>query len=42
MVAESELALAALVALRDGDKEAAEILPQLLRRVRPSLVRSIS
>ena len=37
-LAESELALAALGALRAGDKEAAGIL---LRRVRPTLVRSI-
>ena len=40
-IAESELALAALGALRAGDKDAAEILRRLLRRVRPTLVRSI-
>jgi hypothetical protein len=40
-IAESELALAALGALRAGDKEATEILRQLLRRVRPTLVRRI-
>ena len=38
-LAESELALAALGALRAGDKEAAGILRRLLRRVRPTLVR---
>ena len=40
-IAESELALAALGALRAGDKDAAEILRRLLRRVQPTLVRSI-
>ena len=40
-IAESELALAALCALRAGDKEAAEILRRLLRRVRPTLVRGL-
>ena len=40
-IAESESALAALGALRAGDKEAAEILRRLLRRVQPTLVRSI-
>ena len=39
-IAESELALAALGALRAGDKEAAGILRRLLRRVQPTLVRS--
>jgi hypothetical protein len=38
-LAESELALAALGALRGGDKEGAEILRRLLRRVRPPLIR---
>jgi hypothetical protein len=41
-IAESQLALAALGALRVGDKSAAEILRGLLRRVQPTLVRSIS
>jgi hypothetical protein len=40
-VAESQLALAALGALRAGDKEVAEILRRLLRRVRPRRVRRI-
>ena len=40
-IAESALALAALGALRAGDKDAAEILRRLLRRVRPTLVRGI-
>ena len=40
-IAESELALAALGALRADHKDAAEILRRLLRRVRPTLVRSI-
>ena len=40
-IAESELALAALGALRAGDKDGAEILRRLLRRVQPTLVRSI-
>jgi hypothetical protein len=40
-IAESELALAALGALRAGHNDAAEILRRLLRRVRPTLVRSI-
>jgi hypothetical protein len=40
-IAESQLALAALGALRAGDKSAAEILRRVLRRVRPTLVRSI-
>jgi hypothetical protein len=38
-IAESQLALAALGALRAGDKSGAEILRGLLRRVRPTLVR---
>ena len=40
-IAESELALAALGALRAGDKEAAGILRRLLRRVQPTVVRRI-
>ena len=40
-LAESDLALAALGALRAGDIEAAGILRRLLRRVRPTPVRSI-
>ena len=40
-IAESELALAALGALRAGDEEAAGILRRLLRRVQPTLVRRI-
>ena len=35
---ESQLALAALEALRDGDREGGEILRRLLRRMRPTLV----
>ena len=38
-LAESQLALAALGALRSGDKTAAEILRRLLRRCRPRVVR---
>jgi hypothetical protein len=41
-LAESELALAALGALRGGDPEAIEILRRLLRRARPTLGRRIS
>jgi hypothetical protein len=40
-IAESELALAALGALRAGDKEAVGILRRLLRRVQPTVVRRI-
>jgi hypothetical protein len=40
-LAESQLALAALGALRAGDKDAVGILQRLLRRVRPTLVRQI-
>jgi len=40
-LAESELALAALGALRSDDMSAAEILRRLLRRVAPVLVRSL-
>ena len=40
-IAESELALAGLGALRAGDKDAAEILRRLLRRVQPTLVRHL-
>ena len=38
-IAESEFALAALGALRAGDKDAGGVLRQLLRRARPVLVR---
>lgn len=37
-IAESELALAALGALRAGDTSAAEILRRQLRRVQPTLI----
>jgi hypothetical protein len=37
-VAESQLALAALGALRGGQHDAADMLRKLLRRVRPTLV----
>jgi hypothetical protein len=37
-IAESQLALAALGALRAGDTSATEILRRLLRRVQPTLV----
>jgi len=40
-LAESQLALAALASLCAGDKEAADVLRRLLRRVRPTLVRGI-
>jgi hypothetical protein len=40
-IAESQLALAALGSLRAGDKSAAEILRQLLRRMRPTLVQRV-
>jgi hypothetical protein len=39
-LAESQLALAALGALRAGDKDAVAMLQRLLRRARPTLVRS--
>ena len=41
-LAESQLALAALGALRSGDKDAIEILRRLLRRAQPTLGRRIS
>jgi hypothetical protein len=37
-LAESELALAALGALRAGDSEAAAVLKRLLRKTRPTLM----
>jgi hypothetical protein len=40
-IAESEVALAALGALRAGDKEAAGILRRLLRRARPTIVERV-
>jgi hypothetical protein len=36
-IAESELALAALGAMRSGDKDAGQVLRRLLRRARPTL-----
>jgi hypothetical protein len=41
-LAESQLALAALGALRAGDREAAAVLKRLLRKVRPTLIRDAS
>jgi hypothetical protein len=41
-LAESQLALAALGALRAGDREAATVLKRLLRKVRPTLIRNAS
>jgi hypothetical protein len=41
-IAESYLALAALGALRAGDKSAREILHRLLRRAQPTLVRRVT
>jgi len=41
-IAESELALAALGAMRAGDADGGQVLRRLLRRVRPTLVRRIS
>jgi hypothetical protein len=41
-ISESQLALSALGALREGDKDAAEILRRLLRRVRPTLLPRVS
>ena len=38
-LAESQLALAALCALREGNKSAGEILRRLLRQARPTLYR---
>jgi hypothetical protein len=40
-LAESRLALAALASLCAGEREAVEILRRLLRRVRPTLIRSV-
>ena len=37
-LAESQLALSALVALGDGDAESVEVLRRLLRKVRPTLL----
>ena len=39
-LAESQLALAALASMCAGERESVEILRRLLRRVRPTLVRS--
>ena len=41
-VPESQLALAALGALRQGDHDAAAVLRKLLRRVRPTLLPRVS
>ena len=41
-LAESQLALSALGALRAGDKDAIAILRRLLRRVRPTLLREFA
>jgi hypothetical protein len=41
-LAESQLALSALVALGERDAGAVEILPQLLRKVRPTLMPLVS
>jgi hypothetical protein len=40
-LAESQLALAALGSLRAGDRDAADVLRRLLRRVQPTLTRRI-
>ena len=40
-LAESQFALATLASLCAGERESAEILLRLLRRVRPTLVRGI-
>jgi len=40
-LAESQLALAALGSLRGGDRDAADVLRRLLRRVQPTLTRRI-
>jgi hypothetical protein len=40
-IAESQLALAALDAMRAGDKTAADVLHRLLRRVQPTRVRTV-
>jgi hypothetical protein len=41
-LAESQLALAALASLCAGERDAVEILRQLLRRVRPTVVPTVS
>jgi hypothetical protein len=41
-LAESQLALSALVSLGDGDAEAIDVLRRLLRRVRPALLPRVS
>ena len=41
-LSESQLALAALVALGDGDTESVEVLRRLLRKVRPTLLPKVS
>jgi hypothetical protein len=41
-LAESQLALAALGALREGQRDAADVLRKLLRSVRPTLLPRVS
>jgi hypothetical protein len=41
-LAESQLALSALIALGEGDAEAVEVLRRLLRKVRPTLLPKVS
>ena len=41
-LAESQLALSALVAMGEGNAEAVEVLWRLLRRVRPTTLRAFS
>ena len=41
-LAESQLALSALVALGEGDVEAVAVLRRLLRKVRPTLLPKVS
>ena len=41
-LAESQLVLAALVAMGDGDAEAVDVLRRLLRKVRPTMLPKVS
>jgi hypothetical protein len=41
-LAESQLALSALVAMGDGDAEAVDVLRRLLRKVRPTMLPRVS
>jgi hypothetical protein len=41
-LAESQLALSALIALGDGDAESVEVLRRLLRKVRPTMLPRVS